>query len=243
MKIGRLINVTEFSKDSSNVISISKNRIKKTDSGPLYLGGRIASTYIPTELKISKRIQVRFLNKNKVVQMRELHARIFRPLLEVVGMPQKIKFDKSQNQVLPLSMKYSGFGNITIVIEGRIGGKLVTRSKSHEYEYNVFNHNPTDGSSSIIKDMLLEMAIDFINKHPVSHVKLAHAETTIETVILPPREILEISIRYSDILGNVYPEIFLTIPVETSEKTKVEIPVRIIDWKQEPFVNVMEMQI
>ena len=56
----------------------------------------------------------------------ETYARVFRPLLEIDQIPQQISLNDVEEATLPIHLKFKGFGDISIQIEGDIGGSLVS---------------------------------------------------------------------------------------------------------------------
>jgi hypothetical protein len=108
--------------------------VKQAEGVINYFGVVVASKNIYSELKVSRPIHIRFYNLSEIVYQERLEARIFRPLLEVIEAPSKIIFEEGKKQALPLTMRYIGFGDITITIEGTIKGRLVTRGKTFIFE-------------------------------------------------------------------------------------------------------------
>jgi len=127
-----VLNVDEV-KVSGNIVMVKPR--KNITGIPNYFGVVLKVPKIYKELKVAKKISIKFLHKNKIVGHDELYARIFRPYLEVVKAPEEIVLtDEERTRTLPLYLRYVGFGDIQIKIEGRIGGRIVSQGESIIYE-------------------------------------------------------------------------------------------------------------
>jgi len=131
MEIKELVNVGRH-KIIGKIAEIYE--VKQAKDVPNYFGSVVSSKGIYDELKVSKPIHVRFYKLSEIVHQVQLEARIFRPLLEVIEAPDKIVLVEGKRQELPLIMRYIGFGDIKIAIEGTLRGRLVTRGRSFIYE-------------------------------------------------------------------------------------------------------------
>jgi len=101
---------------------------------PDYFGLVISAPKVYNELRVSREIEVELMSKNEVLHSQKLHARIFRPRLEVIESPQEIELADGQKVVLPLHIRYVGFGDIQMTIRGTIGGRIVSQGETVIYE-------------------------------------------------------------------------------------------------------------
>ena len=119
------INLTSFKVDSGQVIV---NKIDTAEKSNFDYFGFIIATKKPfTDLKKEIPINIEFEfndgRKKKLVQ----YARIFRPLLEFNKDPENIiLYDKDRSIRIPLSLKFTGFGEINLRVECKIGGQIVS---------------------------------------------------------------------------------------------------------------------
>ncbi|MDG3547998.1 hypothetical protein [Methanobacterium formicicum] len=123
-KFNDFLNVAkvEVTKSTAVIHELIKTKSLET---PLYFGFIVSSTSIPEKLKISKRIWVELLKKNEVVEQKKLNARIFRPKLEITDINEKIELkDNINDYEMPMDIKYIGFGDIQLKIEGKIEDKI-----------------------------------------------------------------------------------------------------------------------
>ena len=118
----------------NNTIKISK--VKDARNSPkMYCGIIITYPKIPFSLWHGGKIKISFLKKNEKISTFELLAKVFRPKLEVVKVPERlILSDRRSPRNLPLHLRYIGFGDVQLKIEARIGGKIVSRGESLIYE-------------------------------------------------------------------------------------------------------------
>lgn len=100
----------------------------------------------------------------------------------------------------------------------------------------------SDALNSRIEELLLGMALDMKSRHPSGNVSLANAQTSVDAALATQTEELQVTVRYSDKLGNMYRP--LRIPIKIIAKRKkgliavATIPIKLEKWKSEPFMNV-----
>ncbi len=120
------INIEKHESESGR---ITIHRIGKSESSVYdYFGIVIVSKLIDV-LKMQIPIPVVFNFHDGTHEKHTAHARIFRPLLEVTNCPQKITItdETNQNIVIPISLKFTGFGDVILRCECRIDGKIVSK--------------------------------------------------------------------------------------------------------------------
>ncbi len=100
---------------------------------------------------------------------------------------------------------------------------------------------------SRIEDLLLDLLIDLLERHPTDNVRLASAQTKIKTKIELPIENINIRLKYTDLIENEYPPVEIPIKIEDKRvdkrNTVIEIPIIIEKWEEDPFMNVAEMEV
>ena len=97
-----------------------------------YFGITIASKEPFEELKKQIPINVKFNFLDGKTEEQTAYARIFRPLLEFEETPKNITLtdDGHENVNLPISLKFTGFGEINLRSECKIDGKIVSSGTS-----------------------------------------------------------------------------------------------------------------
>jgi len=118
---------------TGNIATISSVIECTLPDAPMYYGFIVSSTEIPDKLKVAKKILVEFLRGDKAIKSLKLYARIFRPMLEVTKIVEKIELHDDQEKLeIPINLKYIGFGDIRLKIEAGIGGRIVRESIVYE---------------------------------------------------------------------------------------------------------------
>lgn len=132
-KIVDVLNVDEVEvKEHDVIITKVKPALERV---PSYFGLVTSSPTIFKKSAMARKIIVEFLRNEKTFYCLEMHARVFRPLLEVLKSPEEIElFDQPEKNKLRLHMRYSGFGDIEVKFEATIGGKIVSIGESIVYE-------------------------------------------------------------------------------------------------------------
>lgn len=92
-----------------------------------YFGVILKSNTVFDDLAKSAQIKITLLKTNGESKSIETNAKIFRPLLCIDKIPSKISISDAHETVLPIHLKYSGFGDISLRITGTIDGRLVTK--------------------------------------------------------------------------------------------------------------------
>ena len=124
LEIKDFINVIKhYEKDNLIVIlDIGKSTLSKKD----YFGITIASIEPFKDLAVKSKISIQLVETNGTETEIETFARIFRPLLEIEKIPEQISLNDTEESTLPIHLRFKGFGDISIRIEGNIGGSLVS---------------------------------------------------------------------------------------------------------------------
>jgi len=124
LEIKDFINVVKhYEKDNLIVVlDIGKSTLSKKD----YFGITIASVEPFKDLAVKSKISIQLVEANGNETEIETFARIFRPLLEINKIPEQISINDIEESTLPIHLKFKGFGDISMRIEGSIGGSLVS---------------------------------------------------------------------------------------------------------------------
>jgi hypothetical protein len=131
--INDVLNVDEVSLKEHEA-TITKVKIP-FEGVPHYFGMVVSAPIIYPELKVARKIEVKFIRGEEVFYCLELYGRIFRPSLEILDYPKEIDItDSGGSNRLPLSVKYTGFGDIELKIQADIEGKIVSVGESIVYE-------------------------------------------------------------------------------------------------------------
>jgi hypothetical protein len=127
IEIVELLNVEEYTVNESGAVF---HRVKSVPEAPIYFGGVVRTKRIPRKLTTARRVVIRFSLKSKTVREVTLQARVFRPRVELIDAPKSLVMSEKGGHEIPVRMKYRGFGDVTIKIQGIINGRRVTTGKS-----------------------------------------------------------------------------------------------------------------
>jgi len=116
------------SEQSGNKIAVYEiGRAKKSEKD--YFGIVIASKEPFEQLAVKTRIQVTLVNRDDTEENFTVFARIFRPLLEIDQIPDEIPIG-DYDTILPIHLKFTGFGDVKVNIQCSIGGQIVSEGDS-----------------------------------------------------------------------------------------------------------------
>ena len=123
-EIKDFINVVEqnYSENMLIVTEIGRSKLAKKD----YFGVTVASKEPFDDLAANKEIKIKLIKTNGDESDTSIFVRIFRPHLEIDQIPKQILLNDVEETNLPIHLKFKGFGDISIRIEGSIGGSLVS---------------------------------------------------------------------------------------------------------------------
>ena len=121
------INIADYQSDGA----ITVTEIEKSEQSDYdYFGIVIATTEPFAELKKQVPIKIDFIYRDGGSESTTHHVRIFRPHLEFEQVPENIVLTENNRLNLPISMRFSGFGEISIRAECVIGGDIVSEGTS-----------------------------------------------------------------------------------------------------------------
>ena len=130
MRLVDTINVAEHLYSEGHIVvkSINKARLSEYD----YFGVVVATSEVFDDLKRELLVRAAFHMKNGSVDPLVTPVRIFRPRLEFVSAPEHIvlRDSKPDNQAIPIRLKFSGFGDVTLSCKCTIGGRIVSHGSS-----------------------------------------------------------------------------------------------------------------
>lgn len=158
LKLLDMINVTSFKKESNKLVISGVGKAKKSSYD--YFGIVIATKDLIAELKKEIPINIEFEYHDGTKKQIIKNARIFRPRLDLTSIPNDIILsDKDKaSPIIPISLKFTGFGEINIRIECKIEGKIVSVGTSmldeilHLILNNGFISMPEDNNTGITVD-------------------------------------------------------------------------------------------
>lgn len=118
------INVGRY-RQNKNIVEIL-DVCKSTFSEKDYFGITIASIKPFENLASQHRIAISMVDvKGEETKIQEF-VRVFRPYLSVEHIPQEVTLKDGEGATLPVHLKFSGFGDIFIKIDGTVGSTLVS---------------------------------------------------------------------------------------------------------------------
>ena len=129
-KLVDTINLSEYDVQDNKIIITNIGKTSKSEYD--YFGITIASKELFDELKKQLPIKIIFTYHDGTSEEHTTHARIFRPLLEIETVPDNIVLTDGliEQPKFPFSLKFTGFGEIHLRSECRIGGRIVSVGSS-----------------------------------------------------------------------------------------------------------------
>ena len=123
-EIKDFINVEKFKqyKNQIHVLRMGNLPFSNYD----YFGVTAATKKPFNDLAVESKIFITLIESDNTTTRVETYARIFRPLLVIDKIPEQISLNDVEETTLPIHLKFKGFGDISIRIEGNIGGTLVS---------------------------------------------------------------------------------------------------------------------
>lgn len=194
MELKDTVNVIESNR-TENAIEITeiwRSPSTKKD----YFGLVIASKEPFNELAIQTEIKIKLIEKNREESDHVAYARIFRPLLEIDQIPDKISLNDTDQTILPIHLRFKGFGDIAVRIEAGIGGSLVSeggvslfdrlfhgllREGFVDQEYKEKTSTGIEINKQVVQQLMDEFKIKLKDKNYVDEL-LNDKELTKETV-------------------------------------------------------------
>lgn len=129
MELRELLNIKDFQK-RDNIIEIDKTNVALS-SYSSFIGAIVSTIDIPKELKHADIINIEFIKNERSLEKTQVIARIFRPLLEITDYPKKIMLtDSNEVHILPMKLKFVGFGDIEVRIDAILEGKIVSEKQT-----------------------------------------------------------------------------------------------------------------
>ena len=122
------INISDY--DEGPPITI-KEIEKSARSDYDYFGIVVATKTNPDDLKTQIPIPIEIVYRDGTHDLHFAHARIFRPRVEFDSIPESIVLSGGQDElVIPVGLKFLGFGEISLRAECKIGGRIISEGSS-----------------------------------------------------------------------------------------------------------------
>ena len=124
------INISDRRIENRKIIVSEIGKAKRSDFD--YFGVVVATEKPFTELKKEIPINIEFEYHDGTKEHLVQNARIFRPLLTLENIPKNIILSDRDREPpkIPLSLKFRGFGEISLRVECKIEGKIVSMGLS-----------------------------------------------------------------------------------------------------------------
>lgn len=130
MRLVDIINVAKHTVSGRHVVvnDIGRARLSRYD----YFGVVVATSEVFDDLRRELPVRVEFHTKNGTVDVLVALVRIFRPLLEFASVPGTIDLTDARPNyhAIPIHLRFSGFGDITLRCKCTIGGRRVSHRSS-----------------------------------------------------------------------------------------------------------------
>lgn len=151
LRLADTINVIDLEKSEGRMVvkAIDKARRSEYD----YFGIIVATKGPFKDLKKEVPVKVSFVMKDGSIDTHVTPVRIFRPRLEFADAPDVLSLsDAGTNEhSIPIRLKFSGFGDITIRVRCTIGGTIVSRGISLIDEIlKQYLHDPISHSNTVL---------------------------------------------------------------------------------------------
>ena len=156
------INITTFhhSDNKIEILDIGRSKFSKYD----YFGITIATNKLFDALAVQSKISIVLVETSGNQINIHTYVRIFRPSLEFHLVPDSISLNDVEETTLPIHLKFKGFGDISLRIEGSIGGDLVSEGGTSLMD-NLFH--------GMLREGLLEDELENIEKQDSKINKIA----------------------------------------------------------------------
>ena len=120
------INIVDYETEHKKIIVNKIGKAERSDFD--YFGVVVASEKPFTELKKEIPINIEFEYNDGTKDCFVKYARIFRPLLTLEAIPKNIILSDKDGELpkIPLSLKFTGFGEISLRVECQIEGKIAS---------------------------------------------------------------------------------------------------------------------
>ncbi len=135
--VKEVLNVSKYEVEENKGKKIKILDIKRTKTikTPSYFGVVISYSKIPENIIHLGKITIDFFDyKDELLKTLTIYARVFRPIINVINYPKVIEIRDDEITKIPLQLEYLGFGDITLDIEGIIGGRIISRGDALIYE-------------------------------------------------------------------------------------------------------------
>jgi len=127
-EIQEKINITKFKESNDRIEIFDIGRAKRTEKD--YFGIIVATKEPFEDLAKKVALKIKLVFHDGKIEEYHAFARIFRPLLEIDKVPDDIPISDTYEPSLPIHLRFTGFGDIKLRLESRIGGEIVSEGDS-----------------------------------------------------------------------------------------------------------------
>lgn len=130
LEVRDVINMPDYVQDGQTLLVRSFNRDSMSEYD--YFGVAVATSAPFEDLKKEVPVLMEFNHADGTVDTVTENIRVFRPLLQVGDMPRSLALRDGNGQrlQLPVSLRYSGFGDVKVRIECTVQGSVVSSGSS-----------------------------------------------------------------------------------------------------------------
>lgn len=130
LRLADTINVVDLEERGGRMAVKAIGRARRSEYG--YFGIVVATKEPFKDLKKEVPVKASFVMRDGSVVSRVAPVRVFRPRLEFADAPDVIVLDDAEpnGHSIPIRLKFSGFGDVTIRARCTIGGRVVSRGVS-----------------------------------------------------------------------------------------------------------------
>jgi len=220
------INILD-SQETNNSIEVYKIGIAK--KSPKNYFGIVISTKKPfDDLAVKCKIDIKLIEENGNEEICTVFAKVFRPLLEIDQIPEELPLNDYDATILPIHLKFSGFGDIKLRIECRIRGTIVSKGTSVLDE--IFNRMINEGLLYQKADNKLDVRVEknYVQKLYNELKEKFRDKDFVEEIISDkdlPRETAEILLEFN----KIEQEKFMNIMYDTIEGYLIKIVTDILN--------------
>lgn len=128
LRLADTINISKYEGDQTITI---KEIEKSARSDYDYFGIVVATKTPPDDLKAQISVPIEVAYRDGTTDRHVAHARIFRPRVEFANMPENVVLsDDEDGLVIPVGLKFFGFGEVSLRVECAIGGEIISEGSS-----------------------------------------------------------------------------------------------------------------
>lgn len=243
LKIKDIINVSKYNIQNGKM---AINSIEKAEGSSFdYFGLVVATTDPFDELRRQVPLNIVFWYVNGTSEEHTVPIRVFRPRLEFEQVPNEIILAKNKDPMLPINLKFSGFGDIVVRAECTIKGKLVSVGDSlldltvRRFYDEFANNTSTDDTFATDKENVYRITRDLRNLIKTTDNKVLNKEIIELTNSLDAKEREHfMNIFYDTIEGYLLKTLSDFIKQNVGSRTRLESETKIYTEITLPITEV-----